>query len=225
MGCTVQHSLNHMDFLFICLCELSRIWFFATPWTVAHQAPLFVDFARQEYWSGLPFPSPEDLPYIGIEPMSLVFPAFAGGCFYLCATWEAPNYGHIDFFPIIFQFSAPVFCINFSRNLLSVSMFALFPANEWIKKRTSKWIPVTLVVQTFRKAGFRKNNGADFPQLSQNGEIFNALECFRMMGQLVPTPRWSTVARTTGAPKSLQKVTAAMKLKDTYSLDEKLWPT
>ena len=45
-----------------------------------------------------------------------------------------------------------------------------------MKKRTSKWIPVTLVVQTFRKIGFRKNNGADFPQLSQNGEIFNALE-------------------------------------------------
>ena len=82
------------------------------PWTVARQAPLSVDFSRQEYWSGLLLPSPEDLPYLGIEPMSPVLPAFAGGCFYLCATWEAPNYGHIDFFPIIFQFSAPVFCIR-----------------------------------------------------------------------------------------------------------------
>ena len=38
--------------------SLSRVRFFATPWTVAYQAPLFVDFSRQEYWSGLPFPSP-----------------------------------------------------------------------------------------------------------------------------------------------------------------------
>ena len=47
MGCTVQHSLNRMDFPFICLCELSHIWFFVTPWTVAHQAPLSVDFAKR----------------------------------------------------------------------------------------------------------------------------------------------------------------------------------
>ena len=41
-----------------------------TPWTVAHQAPLFMGFSRQEYWSGLPFPSPGDLPDPGIEPGS-----------------------------------------------------------------------------------------------------------------------------------------------------------
>ena len=41
---------------------------FVTPWTVAYQAPLSVGFSRQEYWSGLPFPSPGDLPYPGIEP-------------------------------------------------------------------------------------------------------------------------------------------------------------
>ena len=39
-----------------------------TPWTVAHQAPLSMGFSRQEYWSGLPFPSPGDLPDPGIEP-------------------------------------------------------------------------------------------------------------------------------------------------------------
>ena len=43
----------------------------ATPWTVAHQAPLSMGFSRQEYWSGLPFPSPGDLPNLGIEPRSL----------------------------------------------------------------------------------------------------------------------------------------------------------
>ena len=40
------------------------------PWTVAHQTPLPLEFSRQEYWSGVPFPSPRDLPYPGIEPGS-----------------------------------------------------------------------------------------------------------------------------------------------------------
>ena len=43
---------------------------FDIPWTVAHQAPLSMGFLRQEYWSGLPFPSPGDLPNLGIEPWS-----------------------------------------------------------------------------------------------------------------------------------------------------------
>ena len=50
--------------------SLSRVQFFATPWTVAHQAPLSMGFSRQEYWSGLPFPSAGDLPNPGIEPGS-----------------------------------------------------------------------------------------------------------------------------------------------------------
>ena len=49
---------------------LSRVRLFATPWTVAHQAPLSMGFSRREYWSGLPFPSPGDLPDPGIEPRS-----------------------------------------------------------------------------------------------------------------------------------------------------------
>ena len=48
----------------------SRVLLFATPWTVAYQAPLSMGFSRQEYWSGLPFPSPGDLPDPGIEPRS-----------------------------------------------------------------------------------------------------------------------------------------------------------
>ena len=50
--------------------SLSRVRLFATLWTVAHQAPLSMGFSRQEYWSGLPFPSPGDLPDPGIEPRS-----------------------------------------------------------------------------------------------------------------------------------------------------------
>ena len=49
---------------------LSRVQLFPTPWTVACQAPLSIGFSRQEYWSGLPFPSPGDLPNPGIEPES-----------------------------------------------------------------------------------------------------------------------------------------------------------
>ena len=59
-----------------CVCwSLSYVQLFATPWTVALQASLFMEFSRQEYldsWSGLPFPSPEDLPNPGIEPLSPV---------------------------------------------------------------------------------------------------------------------------------------------------------
>ena len=50
--------------------SLSWVWLFATPWTVAYQAPLSMGFSRQEYWSGLPFPSPGDLLDPGIEPGS-----------------------------------------------------------------------------------------------------------------------------------------------------------
>ena len=50
--------------------SLSRVRLFATPWTVAYQAPPSTGFSRQEYWSGLPFPSPGDLPNPGIEPGS-----------------------------------------------------------------------------------------------------------------------------------------------------------
>ena len=49
---------------------LSRVWLFATPWTVACQDPPSMGFSRQGYWSGLPFPSPGDLPNPGIEPRS-----------------------------------------------------------------------------------------------------------------------------------------------------------
>ena len=49
---------------------LSRVRLFASPWTVVRQAPLSMGFSRQEYWSGLPFPSPGDLPNPGIAPRS-----------------------------------------------------------------------------------------------------------------------------------------------------------
>ena len=61
----------------------------ATPWTVAHLAPLSKELLRQAYWSGLPFPSPGDLSDPGIKPASLVFPALSGRFFSTNVTWEA----------------------------------------------------------------------------------------------------------------------------------------
>ena len=52
------------------LSHVNHVWLFAVPWTVAHQALLSMEFSRQEYWSGLPCPSPEDLPHPGTEPRS-----------------------------------------------------------------------------------------------------------------------------------------------------------
>ena len=75
--------------LLLLLSRFSRVRLFATPWNVAHQAPPFMGFSRQEYWSGLPFPS-GDLPDPGIEPRSPALQADTGRCFNLWATREAP---------------------------------------------------------------------------------------------------------------------------------------
>ena len=65
----------------VCVSVLSPVWLFAAPWTVAHQAPLSMEFSRQEYCSGLPFPTPGDLPDSGIKTVSLVPPTLAGRFF------------------------------------------------------------------------------------------------------------------------------------------------
>ena len=61
-----------------------------TLWTVACQAPLSMGFPRQNYWSGLPCPPPEELPNPGIQPASFASPALAGGFFTTSAIWEGP---------------------------------------------------------------------------------------------------------------------------------------
>ena len=61
---------------------------FATPWTVGHQVPLSMEFSRQEYWSGLPFPLPRDLPDPGIKPR---FPALQVDPL-LLSHWGSPSY-------------------------------------------------------------------------------------------------------------------------------------
>ena len=83
-------------FMHMCVCSAtSDLSNSATPWTVAHQAPLSMGFSRQEYWRGLPCPPPWDLPNPGIEPRSLMSPALAGQFFTTSATGEA-LYMHIS---------------------------------------------------------------------------------------------------------------------------------
>ena len=71
----VCFSMNKMGIIILRMLKvkvksLSRVWLFATRWTLAYQAPRSMEFSRQEYWSGLPFPSPGELPNPGTEPGS-----------------------------------------------------------------------------------------------------------------------------------------------------------
>ena len=108
-GLSMQQCITHVNdnlvwdkpVILLELCSSSQRWarerflsccsvqLFATPWTVARQVPLSMGFPRQEYWSGLPFPSPGNLPDPGIEPSSFMSPTLAGGFFTSNATWEA----------------------------------------------------------------------------------------------------------------------------------------
>ena len=86
--------------------SLSHVWLSAILWTVAHQAPLSMEFSRQECWSGLPFPPPGDLPNPGVEPTSPEAPALAGGFFTMeplppHKSWQL-LVSHLDSFTSIF---------------------------------------------------------------------------------------------------------------------------
>ena len=87
-GHCLSLSVSNTDLcaLFIELCLTLY-----SPWTVAHQAPLSMELYKQEYWSGLPFPTPRDLPNPGIKPASLVSPALADGFFTTLAAWMECN--------------------------------------------------------------------------------------------------------------------------------------
>ena len=73
------HMLSHFSCVQLC----------ATPWTLAHQAPLAMGFSRQVNWSGLPCSPSGDLPDLGIESVSLISLALAGGFFSTSTNWEA----------------------------------------------------------------------------------------------------------------------------------------
>ena len=85
-------SPDGLDPIVVCVCVLSHVLLSAAPWTVVHQALLPMKFSCEEFWRGVLFPTPEDLPYPGIEPESLASPALADEFFTTSATWEAQSY-------------------------------------------------------------------------------------------------------------------------------------
>ena len=78
---TAMHVLSHF----------SHVQLFVMLWTVANQAPLFMEFSRQEYWRGLQFPPPGDLSNPGTEPVSLISLALAGRFFTTSTTYRFPQ--------------------------------------------------------------------------------------------------------------------------------------
>ena len=74
----------------------SCVWLFETQRTVAHQAPLSMGFSRQEYWNGLQFPTPGDLPNPGNKSVSVMSPSLAGGFFTTSCIWETFPVGGRD---------------------------------------------------------------------------------------------------------------------------------
>ena len=79
------------------------------PWPVAHQAPLFMGFSRQEYWNRLSFPPPGDLPDSGIEPASLVSPTLAGGFFTIAPPGKPLNQLYIyTYIPALLDPTLPI---------------------------------------------------------------------------------------------------------------------
>ena len=97
---------------------LSHVHFFATPWTVARQASLSMGFSRQEYWSGLPFPPPGNLPSPGIKPTLLTSPLLADGFFTTSAAWEALSYvrslNNLEFIFVYVCRNVPTCCFTCS---------------------------------------------------------------------------------------------------------------
>ena len=89
-----KHLIILSSGVFACVhvCMLSRfswVWFFATLWTIAHQAPLSMGFSKQQYWRGLPCPPPGVFPSPGIEPAFFMSPELTDGFFTTGDTWEA----------------------------------------------------------------------------------------------------------------------------------------
>ena len=69
-----RHAVHVCVCMCVCVCDLSHVQLFVIPWTAACQAPLSMGFFQQEYWTGLPFPPPGDLPSPRIKPSSSVSP-------------------------------------------------------------------------------------------------------------------------------------------------------
>jgi len=113
------------------MCAQS-FWLFVIPWTVTHQAPLSMGFSRQEYWSGLPWPPPGDLPSPGIKPAS---PTLAGGFF----TTVPPGK------PRCVDFSFVFWVIVHYYFILLLTLFQLWPLGALLVGFRVPYAPVVFV--------------------------------------------------------------------------------
>ena len=86
----------------VCAQLLNWVWLFVTPWAIASQAPLFLRFPRQKYWSGFPCPSSGDLPSPGIESTSLAFPVLAGRFFTTTPPGKSPLFLKLTWGTLLF---------------------------------------------------------------------------------------------------------------------------
>ena len=127
-----------------CVCTSSVVSDAVTPWIVARQAPLPIEFSRKEYWSGLPFPPLGDLPNPGIEPASLNSLVLADWFFTNWATWEALCVKMSKYFFLSKTWVPPAFKINrinllalwYLVNLLRYLLWAYFPYYNWCMEET-----------------------------------------------------------------------------------------
>ena len=129
---------------FYCYITTMLICLFATPWTVVFQAPLSMGFFRQQYWSGLPFPSLGDLPNPGITPTSLTSPAMASQFFTTSVTWEA----HITTMCVLVAQSCLTVCNPIDGSPRGPSVHGILQA------RTLEQVAIS-----FSKRNYRKKEG------------------------------------------------------------------
>ena len=145
-----------MTLLLLLLSHFSCVWFFATLWTVACQAPLSMGFFRKTHWSGLPFPPPEDLPNRGTEPASLSSPALAAAAaakaLQSCPTLCDPRGGSPP--------GSPVPGILQARTL---EWAAISFSNAWKRKVKVKSLCCVRLLATPWTAAYQAPPSMDFP--------------------------------------------------------------
>ena len=139
--------------------SLSHVWLFATPWTVAYQAPPSTGFSRQVYWSGLPFPSPGDLPNPGIKPRST---RIVGRHFTIWATAAAKSLQSCPTLCDPMDCSLPDFSVPGILQARTLEWVAISFSNAWkwkvkVKSLSPVWLlatPWTAAYQAPPSMGF-----------------------------------------------------------------------
>ena len=120
------------------LSHFSRVWLCVTLWTLVCQAPFFMKFSRQEYWSGLPCPPPGDLPDPWMKTVSPGSPALAGGYFTTSATWEV----HIVLIVHVFKNSVIIHQDEITLKLYSRKKYINEIISNYIYRICFEWLQI-----------------------------------------------------------------------------------